>query len=193
MAEAKRERVEVRSRREWRAWLEKNHASSPGVWLVNEKKPSPRHLTPDDVTEEAVCFGCIDGVPRSLDAERSMLYVAPRKPGSAWSKLSKERAERMIAGGSMRPAGAKKIAAAKKDGSWDFLVDVQAGVVPEDLARALKASPKAKAQFDSFPPSSKRIILEWIKGAKKPETRSARVEETVMMAARGLRAHHYRQ
>lgn len=186
-------RFEAKSRREWRAWLEKNHASAAGVWLVFYKSGSPHHLTDDDIAEEALCFGWIDSRPGFVDSARARRYVAPRKPGSAWSNLNKARAERMIRAGLMRPAGRRKIDAAKKDGSWDFLADVQAGVVPRDLKSALAADASARRNFEGFPPSSKRIILEWIKNAKRPETRAARVLETVRLAALGLRANHFRQ
>ncbi len=122
-----------------------------------------------------------------------MIYVAPRKPKSPWSRLNRARAQRMIAAGKMTAAGSAKISAAKKDGSWDFLLDVQDGVIPPDLRTALRRVPAADTNFAAFPPSSKRIILEWIKSAKTPGTRVKRIAETAHLAGKNVRAHHWRQ
>jgi uncharacterized protein YdeI (YjbR/CyaY-like superfamily) len=183
-----------KTRAEWRAWLEKNHATSPGVWLVYYKKESGwARVSYDDAVEEALCFGWIDNVARALDAERSMLRFSPRKPKSAWSKLNKGRVGRLIRVGLMTPAGLAKINAAKRDGSWSALDVVERLVVPPDLKTALAADPDAARNFDRFPPSSKKIILGWIASAKRPETRAKRVAETARQAAKNLKANHYRQ
>lgn len=187
-------RVQIESRAEWRAWLAANHESAESIWLVTFKKGSGRPYVPyDDVVEEAICFGWVDSLPRKLDEERTMLLLSPRKPGSAWSKANKERAERMNAAGKMKPAGLTKIEQSKEDGSWTFLDDVEALVVPEDLSAALEGHENAGENFAAFPPSSKRGILEWIKQAKKPETRGKRIRETAELASRNVRANHYRQ
>lgn len=122
-----------------------------------------------------------------------MLWFAPRKPGSGWSRPNKERVARTIAAGLMAPAGEAKVEAARADGSWQALDDVLALEVPPDLTEALAADPDALRHFEAFPPSSKRIILEWISQTKDPETRRRRIEETVTLAAQGIRAHHWRQ
>lgn len=187
-------RVQIESRAEWRAWLAANHESAESIWLVTFKKGSGRPYVPyDDVVEEAICFGWVDSLPRKLDEERTMLLLSPRKPGSAWSKANKERAERMNAAGKMKPDGLRKIEQSKADGSWNFLDDVEALVVPEDLSAALEGHESAGENFAAFPPSSKRGILEWIKQAKKPETRGKRIRETAELASRNVRANHYRQ
>ncbi|MBS2031140.1 MAG: YdeI/OmpD-associated family protein [Deltaproteobacteria bacterium] len=188
------QRVQIERRAELRSWLKKHHAQNEGIWLVSFKKAVPKkHVPHEAIIEEALCFGWIDSVPRSLDDERWMIRLSPRKRGSAWSKANRARAEALIRAGRMTAAGREKIEAAKADGSWDFLVDVQRNVVPPDLAAALEAHPPARDRFDAFPPSSKRIILEWIKQAKKPETRAKRVLETALKAAKNIRANHYRQ
>jgi uncharacterized protein YdeI (YjbR/CyaY-like superfamily) len=122
-----------------------------------------------------------------------MHLLAPRKPGSAWSRVNKERAERLIASGLMTEAGLAKIEQAKANGSWSKLDDVEALTIPGDLAEALSAHPPAAANFDGFPRSSKRLILEWIIQAKRSETRAKRIEETARLAAKNERANHYRQ
>ena len=176
----------------WRAWLGAHHGRDEGVWLVRYKKAAGRPtLTWDDVVEEAVAFGWIDSVPRKLDAERTMLWVSPRRPGSRWSRLSRDRAGRVEAAGLMAPAGRAAIEAAKADGTWTALDDVEALVVPDDLAAALDGRPPARAEWDAFPPSVRRGILEWILTARRDATRAGRVEETARLAQRGKRANQW--
>ena len=122
-----------------------------------------------------------------------MLWFAPRKPGTGWSRHNKERIERLMAAGKMAPAGLAKVEAAKRDGSWNALDAVEALEVPDDLVQALAARPPAAQHFDTFPRSVKRGILEWISNAKKPETRAARIEETARLAAENRRANQWRQ
>lgn len=181
-----------KTRAAWRAWLEKNHARREGVWLITYKKEmgKPR-IEYGEQVEEALCFGWVDSKPSRLDDERSMLYFAPRKRGSGWSKPNKERIERMMAEGKMTPAGLEKIEAAKKDGTWSKLDAVEELTVPPDLRKALKENGVARANWEAFPRSIKRGILEWIVNAKRPETRAKRVEETARLAAENKRANQW--
>ena len=133
-----------------------------------------------------------DDAYQYVGAERNGVSLV-RKPGSAWSKANKERVERMNAAEKMRPAGLWKIEQSKADGSWAFLDDVEAFVIPDDLAAALAEYEDAEENFAAFPPSSRRGILEWIKQAKRPETRSKRVRETAELASRNVRANQYRR
>ncbi|MGE5407629.1 MAG: YdeI/OmpD-associated family protein [Syntrophothermus sp.] len=191
---ADHEAVTVTSAQEWRAWLEANHASSPGIWLTTYKKSSGGpHVPYESVAEEAVAFGWVDSRPRRLDAERSQLLLTPRRPRSRWSRANRRRAERLLAEGRMAPAGLAAVEAAKADGSWDALEEVEDLVEPDDLRAALDRDPAARRHWDAFPPSSKRIILEWISAAKRPQTRSRRVDETARSAAENIRANHWRQ
>ena len=188
-----RETFQALTRAEWRAWLEENHATSNGVWLVTFKKTSGQpHLGYEASVEEALCFGWVDSKPGKLDDQRSMLYFAPRKPSSGWSRPNKERVERLIAAGLMAPAGLRKIQAAKKDGSWTMLDAVEKLEMPNDLKRALEQYRLARTHWDAFPRSVKRGILEWITQAKKPETRAKRIEETARLAAENKRANQWR-
>lgn len=176
----------------WRAWLEANHARTEGVWLVTYKKASGRpYLGYDPAVEEALCFGWVDSKPGKLDDERTMLYFAPRKPGSGWSRPNKDRVARLTAAGLMAPAGLAKVEAAKADGSWAALDAVEALEVPPDLAAALDANEAAKTHYEAFPRSAKRGILEWLSNAKRPETRAKRIEETVRLAAENVRANQW--
>jgi len=185
--------VEVTSRAEWRAWLQKNHAKSQSIWLVTFKKGDPRYLPNNDVVEEALCFGWIDSLPRKLDAKRTMLMLAPRRSASAWSKLNKDRALCMIAAKKMTPAGLAKIKQAKVDGTWTKLDSVDALKVPADLVAAFKTFPGSAKNFAAFPPSARRGILEWIVQAKRPETRAKRIIETARLAQVNQRANQWRK
>ncbi len=184
--------VEPASRDEWREWLADHADDGHGVWLVLHKGDEPP-LAHEDAVEEAVSFGWVDSKPNRLDDRRYKLWLAPRKPGSGWSSLNKERVQRVLDSGLMTARGLAVVEAAKSDGSWDALNEVLSLQVPRDLQVALEASPAALSSFNAFPPSSKRIILEWISQTKKPDTRAARIRETVELAEQNIRAHHWRQ
>lgn len=121
-----------------------------------------------------------------------MLWFAPRKAGTGWSKLNKTRVEKLLQAGLMTPAGLAKIEAAKQDGSWTALDAVEELTIPADLAEALAMYGAARQHFEAFPRSVKRGILEWISNAKKAETRAKRVEETAQLAAENKRANQWR-
>ena len=184
--------VHVATRVDWRAWLELHAAESRGVWLVYDKGPG-RRLRYDDVVEEALCFGWVDSRPRSLDGERAMLYVSPRKPTSRWSRANKQRVERLAASGLMTPLGEAAVAVARSNGAWSALDEVEDLVEPADLHQALAASVEAAGHWAAFPRSARRAILEWLVAAKRPETRAARVAAIVAEAAEGRRANQWRQ
>ena len=187
--------VEVASRAQWRAWLQDHHDQPSGVWVVTTKKaavaPGGEYVSPVDVNEECLCFGWIDSKPGKVDDRRTALLCTPRKPGSGWSKVNKERLERLLAAGAVAEPGRAAIEAAKADGSWTKLDDVDALTVPEDLAAALDARPPARAEFEAFPKSARKGILEWIAQARRAETRAARIAETATLAARGERANQW--
>lgn len=186
--------IHPKTRLEWRRWLEQHHTRREGVWLISYKKASGKpRLEYDDAVEEALCFGWIDSKPNKLDAERSMLWFAPRKSGTGWSKINRDRVEKLIAAGLMAPAGLAKVEAARQDGSWYALEAVDALQIPPDLAAALAAFPEAARNFDAFPKSVKRGILEWISTAKRPETRARRIGETARLADQNIRANQWRK
>ena len=182
------ERVHVRNRAEWRAWLQDHYQQPDGIWLVFYKKHHPLYLPWGDIVQEALCFGWIDNLPRKLDQDRTTLYVAPRKPGSPWSGLNKRHIEVVADAGLMHPAGQAKIDAAKADGSWALLDDVEAMLVPDDLAAALDGIAGARNAYEGFTPGVKRGLLWWIKSAKTDATRAARIGKTAAQAALGKAA-----
>lgn len=190
---ADHDQLEIRSRSELRAWLGANHTRTSSIWLVTWKKHTPFHVPYTEIVDEALCFGWIDSQPKLLDADRSMIRLSPRKPGSGWSKVNKDKIERLIAGGLMAAPGLEKIEAAKLDGSWMRLDAAHADTLPDDLIAAFARFVGAEANFSGFPPSARRAILEWISLAKRPETRAARIEETASLAARGERANQWKK
>lgn len=151
--------VTVHSRAELRAWLAANHATAKAVWLAAYRKHHPDYLSPEDSTEELLCWGWINSVPKALDADRSMILIAPRNPNSAWSAVNKAFVEKARASGAMTPAGEAKIAAAQANGMWDFLNDVDALIDPPDLTEALAVSGTA-AFWAAQPRSIRRAALE---------------------------------
>jgi uncharacterized protein YdeI (YjbR/CyaY-like superfamily) len=183
------EQVQVQSRAELRQWLEANHARTESIWLISYKKNVPeKYVRYDEIVEEALCFGWIDGLQHKLDAERSMQLLSPRRPGSGWSGLNKRRIEKLLAEGLMMPSGLAAIERAKRDGSWSMYDEVEALVIPDDLSAALAQNETAAANFNAFSSSSKKGILWWIKSAKTEATRSKRIADTVRLAAHNLRA-----
>lgn len=187
------ERVEVVRVSQWRAWLKKHHTRTEGIWLVSyTKHVEDKYISWSAIVGEALCFGWIDGVARKLDHERSMLYLSPRKPRSVWSKVNKARIEELIAEERMAPAGLKAIEIAKANGSWTALDAVEAMIIPDDLAHALKLNRIAKKHFDAFPASVRKYTLTWISSARTEATRAKRIAETVSLATRNLRANQPR-
>ena len=184
------EKVEIKTRSDLRKWLQAHYLQNQGVWLIKYKKSHKYYLSYDDVVEECICFGWIDSLPRKLDEQKTMLYISPRKKGSNWSKANKERVKKLELAGLIQKAGLIKIEQAKKDGSWSFLDDVEALILPDDLKQAFSENQVAQKNFENFPPSSKRGILEWIKNAKRPETRAKRIQNTVQKATKGIRANY---
>ena len=184
------EKIEVKSRKELRNWLKENYTRTTGVWLVTYKKASSYYLAYQDIVQECLCFGWIDSLPRRLDEARTMLYISPRKQGSNWSKVNKDYVANLQAMGLIQPAGLEKIDRAKQDGSWSFLDDVEALILPEDLKLAFEDNAIALSNWEKFPRSAKRGILEWIKNAKKPATRNKRITETINEAAQNIKANY---
>ena len=177
-----------KTRGQWRKWLEKNHSTAPGIWMIYYKKETgKRKFDMADAVEEALCFGWIDSVAQKLDDERSMQKFTPRKPKSIWSKINKKRIEKLIEQKLMTPAGLATIERAKKNGSWDTLnssdLHTDNNSMPDDLEKALSKNKKALANFLAFPPSYRKRFLFWIDSAKTPVTKAARIKQTLLMAA----------
>ncbi|MGW5053437.1 YdeI/OmpD-associated family protein [Actinokineospora sp. NPDC004072] len=162
---------------QWRSWLDANGRTESEIWV--DITPE---LTYEDAVQQALCFGWIDS-----NARGSRLRFTPRNPRSGWSRRNRDRAAHLIATGQMTPHGQALIDTAQRTGTWEV-----GEHIPDDLGALLAATPAAATHFARFPPSSKRLILEWIATAKRPETRLRRITQTVALAAEGIRANHPR-
>ncbi|MFH8251118.1 YdeI family protein [Microbacterium sp. B2969] len=182
------ERVVARDAATWRAWLEQNHASSKGAWLVRPRPGSDLELIDyEDAILQALCFGWIDGPVRSFDEQTGGLWFAPRRASSGWAATNKARLLLLEEQGLMADAGVKAVELAKANGSWTILDNAEAMREPDDLASALDADATARANWDGFPPSSRKFGIAAVDSARRPETRAARVAKLVTDAAAGRR------
>ncbi|MEI8411300.1 MULTISPECIES: YdeI/OmpD-associated family protein [unclassified Kribbella] len=170
----------------WRAWLAANGRTERSVWLIVHRDAVGVGLA--DAVEQALCFGWIDSKTVKRDDKTTYQCFTPRNPRSTWSKVNRDRVERLTEAGLMAAPGQELIDLAKRTGTWDLLADAQNLIVPADLAAALAQNPLADQHFQAFPPSARRAILEWITLAKRPETRASRIEQTVEQAAQNVRA-----
>jgi uncharacterized protein YdeI (YjbR/CyaY-like superfamily) len=153
-------RVQPKSRKAWRQWLDRNHASSTGVWLVYAKKHSGiPSLTYNDAVEEALCFGWIDSRINPIDDTFYMQVFTPRKLKSAWSASNRARVERLLAAGLMTPAGLAAVEAAKKSETWRATKHVDELSIPPDLEKAIKANPEARRCWVSYSASRQKGVL----------------------------------
>lgn len=168
-------------RNEWRAWLEKNHDSKTGVWLLFYKKDTAKpNISYEDSVEEALCFGWIDSIIRKIDETTYARKFTPRKPNSKWSKSNKERAERMIRVGKMTEHGIPHVEEAKKTGAWSSPVSPPKGLtVPRFMEEALEANEKALENFKKLGKSFRSQYIGWVTSAKKEETRRRRLAEAI--------------
>lgn len=179
--------VKARTRKEWRAWLARNHNKSTGVWLVFPKKASGLpSVSYNDAVEEALCFGWIDGLMNPIDKTFYRQRFTPRKAKSTWAQSNKIRVERLIEAGLMTPAGLAAIEAAKLNGSWDKLSAVESLTVPPELKQALDANARARKHWPEFTDSQRKQFLYRLASAKRDETRQKRIAQIVSMSAKKL-------
>jgi uncharacterized protein YdeI (YjbR/CyaY-like superfamily) len=173
--------VEVRSRREWRAWLGKHHASSPGIWLVFHKgHTGVKSIPHEETVREALCFGWIDSLVKRLDEDRYAVKFTPRKPSSKWSDINRKRWADLKAARLLTEAG---LAAAPTDNSYAAKPTIPD--LPAYIAKALKTNPKAWRFFQELAPTYRRHFVVWIHIAKRPETREKRIRESIALLAAG--------
>ncbi len=182
------ERFEPASLAAWSAWLAEHHSATPGVWLVTHKASTGlAAFDYEAAIVEALRWGWVDSTQRTVDDQRTMMWYAPRRPGSVWTRNNKQRVAGLEEVGRMQPAGAAAVEAARASGMWTLMDDVEDLVVPADLAAALDTRPGAREQWDAFPPSARKQALAWIVVAKRAETRAARVIEVAEKSAHGER------
>jgi uncharacterized protein YdeI (YjbR/CyaY-like superfamily) len=169
------------------AWLDEHGEESDGIWLKFAKKGSGiRSVVYAEAVEVALCHGWIDGQAKRLDEEHYLQRFTPRRPRSKWSRINREKAERLIAKGRMRPAGLREIERAREDGRWDDAYDPPTtATVPDDFQQALDAEPAARQFFETLGSTKRYSFLYRIADAKRPETRARRIAEYVELLAGG--------
>ena len=175
------------SQETWGRWLDRNHGNDEGVWLKFAKKGSgKRTVSYLEAVEVALCYGWIDGQTKSLDDDYYLQRFTPRRARSKWSKINRDKATALIEQGRMRPAGLAEIERAKADGRWEAAYDSPSKIQPTpELLAALEASPKAKELFEQLDAQNRYAILYRVSDAKRPETRTRRIEKFVSMLSRG--------
>ncbi len=174
---------------EWRAWLLENYASCNGVYLIFYKVSSQQEsMRWEEAVQVALCFGWIDSTVKRMDEEKRKQLFTPRKAKSGWSKLNKTYIIDLTAQGLMHQAGQAKIDAAKKDGSWTFLDDVENLIVPTDLQKAFDANAKAFTNYQAFTKTYRKSYLYWLKQAKREATRAKRIAEIVRLCGENVKS-----
>jgi uncharacterized protein YdeI (YjbR/CyaY-like superfamily) len=177
--------------RGWEAWLEKNHASSDGLWLLISRLGAEKgSVSYAEALEVALCHGWIDGHKKGVDAHHWIQRFTPRRARSIWSKVNREKVAALIAQGRMQPGGQHEIDRAKADGRWDQAYDSMRTItVPPDLQAAFDAEPQAAAFFKTLNSTNRYAVLWRVQTAKKPETRERRIATLVAMLARHEKLH----
>jgi len=179
------ERITASDAAVWRSWLEEHHASADGVWVLNVRGANAS-MDYEDAVRQALCFGWIDGPVRTFP-EGNGQWFSPRRPSSGWAATNKARLLALEEAGLLAPAGIRAIEIAKTSGTWEMLDGPEAGIEPEEFAAALDAVPAARAHWDAFPKSVKKLGLTNIATARRAETRTARIAKIVADAAEGKR------
>jgi uncharacterized protein YdeI (YjbR/CyaY-like superfamily) len=170
-------------RKAWRRWLGENHHRSAGVWLTIHKKHIPHGIKLDEAVEEAICFGWIDSRMRSLDNDTFILRFTPRRKNSPWSLANRNIATRMVKEGRITDAGRQAIEEAVATGKWHSAYSSRTKPpMPDDLAEALRVDQVAWDNFNSFTNSRQMALIFWVNSAKRPGTRTKRIEDVVRRA-----------
>jgi len=179
--------VYVKTRKEWREWLNKNHNKSSGIWLVFYKKHTGKStLEYDEAVEEALCFGWIDSIIKKIDDEKYLRKLTPRKSDSRWSELNKKRITKLKNQGLMTEAGIAKVEEAKASGVWNKPDRSQISIdIPKELESALAKNKKARSFFDQLAPSYQKQYIGWITVAKRQETKERRLRESIALLEQG--------
>lgn len=192
MEASKREILYVNSRDQWRQWLIQNHQIKQSVWLVCNNQKSDLPTIPwGDLVEEALCFGWIDSTRKTIDKFTFKQMFSKRKHSSTWSKVNKEKVQRLIDNGRMTESGFQSIEVAKHNGSWTLLDQVEKLIVPVDLESAFEKHQGSKEYFLGLSKSLRKMMLRWIVLAKRPETRQKRIDEIALLAGQKKRPKQF--
>jgi uncharacterized protein YdeI (YjbR/CyaY-like superfamily) len=179
------------TQQDWEAWLKENHAETKGVWLkIAKKEASTPTVSYAEALDSALCYGWIDGQKSAFDDKYWLQKFTPRGAKSIWSKVNCNKAEALIAQGRMQPAGLRQVELAKSDGRWERAYESQSKItIPDDFQRALDNNPNAKEFFNTLDSANRYAFLFRIQAAKKPETRSAKIQKFVEMLHKQQKLH----
>ncbi|KPE52936.1 YdeI/OmpD-associated family protein [Chryseobacterium indologenes] len=184
--------VYVSTKAEWRQWLQENHQTETSIWLVcNTKKSGLPSISWSELVDEALCFGWIDSTRKTIDEYSFVQLFSKRKPNSTWSKINKEKVKKLIDSQMMTEAGYETIKTAKQNGSWTLLDSVEKLDIPQDLNEAFENYSGSRDYFMSLSKSIKKMLLQWIVLAKRPETRKKRIDEIAELAAQGKKPKQF--
>ncbi len=173
--------LDVQSREEWRQWLAKHHASSPGIWLLRHKQHSRVKSMPyEDLVREALCFGWVDSLIKRLDENRYAIKVTPRQPTSKWSDPNRKRWKELQAAGLLAAPGLAAAPTASRYASKPMIPEL-----PSYIVTAFKTNPKAWNFFQALSARNRRDFVVWIHTAKRPETRERRIRESLELLSAG--------
>lgn len=177
---------------QWRDWLRENHTRENGIWVLQYNKKSEKPtISWSDAVDEALCVGWIDSLKKKLNDESSIQYFGKRKPKSTWSKINKQKIEKLTAENRMSQAGLDIIKVAKENGSWEILDSVEELLIPDDLTVELSNRENATEFFQSLSKSIKKMMLQWLVLAKRPETREKRILEIAEAAEKKLKPKQF--
>jgi len=173
--------LDVRTRGQWRAWLGKHHATSPGVWLVRYKQHAGvESMAYEDLVREALCFGWIDSLIKRLDDDRYAIKVTPRRATSKWSEINRKRWAELKDAGLLHEAGT-----AAAPGDHSYAPKPKIPELPAYIATAFKQHAKAWTAFRALARGHRRQYVAWIHTAKRQETRERRISEAIRMLTAG--------
>jgi len=180
----------AKSEKQWRDWLRKNHKIEKSVWLIIYKKESNTpSIYYSEAVDQALCFGWIDSKANKRDDNSYYQYFSKRNAKSNWSKINKDKVEKLSLAGMIEPAGLEMINIDMESGTWNKLDGVDSLAIPEDLQKLFNIHKSALRNWNDFSRSSRRAILEWIQNAKRPETRMKRISETIRLAGLNKKAN----
>jgi len=176
----------------WREWLQTNHETAENIWLqIFKKESGVSTIYYPEAVDEALCFGWIDSVKYTKDKDSYLQFFTPRKPKSNWSRVNKEKVERLMTANQMQPAGLKMVDLAKQNGCWNASDAVENLEIPADLEAEFQKYEQAAYFFKQFSRSTQKGLLEWIRSAKTAPTRQRRIAETAQWAAINKKVNPY--
>ena len=183
--------VQLKTQKDWEKWLEKNHGQPDGVWLKFAKKASGETtLNYAEALDVALCYGWIDSQTKKFDEKFYLQKFSPRRARSVWSKNNRDKIEKLIVAGKMRPSGLAQVSAAKADGRWDKAYSSSSNIiVPEDFQAALAKNKPAAKFFETLSKPNRYAILYRLETTKRSEARQANIKKYIKMLADGIKFH----